>query len=62
MTVNMDDSAIYTVAQLRRFLQAAKGWKFKGMTRQGKYDWIEGTVRRFNYFALSKKDKKPVRE
>lgn len=62
MTVNMDDSAIYTVPQLRRFLAAAKGWKFKGLSQADKYAWVESAVRRFNYFELSKKDKAPVRE
>ncbi len=62
MTVNMDDSAIRTVTQLRRFLAAAKGWKFRGLSRQDKYAWIDAAVRRFAYFSLSKKDKGPVRE
>ena len=58
----MDDSAILTVIQLRKFLQAAKGWKFKGLSRLDKYAWIETAVRRFTYFSLTKKDKAPVRE
>lgn len=58
----MDDSGIQTVAQLRRFLAASKGWKFNGLSRLDKYAWIEGAVRRFKYFSLSKKDKGPVRE
>lgn len=62
MTVNMDDSAVLTVAQLRKFLLAAKGWKFKGLSRLDKYAWLEAAVRRFTYFSLTKKDKAPVRE
>jgi len=58
----MDDSLVQTVAQLRKFLQAAKGWKFKGLSRPDKYAWIETAVRRFAYFSLAKKDKAPVRK
>jgi hypothetical protein len=62
MTIDMNDSGIVTVAQLKRFLVASKGWKFKGLSRADKYQWIEDTVRRFDYFSLGKKDKGPVRE
>lgn len=58
----MNDSAIATLAQLKRFLLASKGWKFKGLNRDGKYKWIEATVRRFDYFSLGKKDKGLVRK
>lgn len=58
----MNDSGIITLDQLKKFLKAAKGWKFKGLNREGKYRWIEDIVRRFSYFSLSKKDKGPVRE
>lgn len=62
MTIDMNDSAIATVAQLKRFLAASKGWKFKGLSRTDKYKWIEATVRRFGYFSLRKNDKGPVRK
>ena len=40
----MNDTAIATVAQLKRFLAASKGWKFKDLSRKDKYQWSEGTV------------------
>lgn len=58
----MNDSGIVTLAQLRRFLLASKGWKFKGLGRKHKYRWIEDIVRKFDYFSLSKADKGPVRK
>ena len=58
----MNDSAIVTVEQLKRFLLASKGWKFKGLSRKEKYQWIEDTVRKFGYFLLNKTDKGPVRK
>jgi len=58
----MNDSAIVTVEQLKRFLLASKGWKFKGLSRKEKYRWIEDTVRKFGYFSLNKTDKGPVRK
>jgi hypothetical protein len=58
----MNDSGIATLKQLKRFLLASKGWKFKGLSREDKYRWIEATVRRFDYFLLCKSDKGPVRK
>jgi len=43
-TIDMNDTAIATVAQLKRFLAASKGWKFKDLSRKDKYQWSEGTV------------------
>ena len=61
MTIDMNDSGIVTLKQLKRFLLAAKGCKFKGLRREEKYRWIEATVRRFGCFSLGKADKGPVR-
>jgi hypothetical protein len=62
MTIDMNDSGIVTLVQLKRFLLASKGWKFRGLSRADKYQWIEDTVRRFGYFSLGRKDKGPVRK
>jgi hypothetical protein len=62
MTIDMNDSGIVTLEQLKRFLAASKGWKFKGLSREDKYQWIEATVRRFDYFSLGKADKGLVRK
>lgn len=58
----MNDSGIVTLEQLKRFLLASKGWKFKGLSRKDKYRWIEEIVRKFGYFLLCKADKGPVRK
>jgi hypothetical protein len=58
----MNDSGIVTLEQLRRFLLASKGWKFKGLSRKEKYRWIEDIARKFGYFSLGKADKGPVRK
>lgn len=55
--MTMDDSAINTLEQIRRILKASRGLELKGLTRTGKYVWIEEALKRFDYFSLGKKDK-----
>ena len=57
MTIDMNDSEICTLEQVAKFLKASKRWKFKGLTRDGKYEWLESTINRFDYFSLGKNDK-----
>jgi hypothetical protein len=61
MTVTMNDSAINTLEQIRRILKASRGLELKGLTRTGKYVWMEEVLKRFDYFSLGKKDKGAVK-
>lgn len=61
MTVDMDDSHIVSVAQIREFLETSALVNFKGVSRKQKYLWVENTLNRFWYFKLSKNDKGIVR-
>ena len=57
MTIDMNDSGAVTLAQVAKFLKASKGWKFKGLTREDKYKWLDSVIRRFDYYSRKKKEK-----
>ena len=61
MTITMDDSLVTTLEQIRSILKHPGGLRFKGLSRNEKYDWLEGTLNRFDYFSLGKKDKGSVK-
>lgn len=62
MTINYDDSHMMSIAQLEEFIKVSKEIKFKGVSRDGKYKWIEKVLNRFRYFSLQKKDKSIVKQ
>lgn len=57
MTMDMNDSEAVTLEQVGKFLKASKGWKFKGLTRDDKYKWLDSAIRRFDYYSRRKKEK-----
>jgi len=61
MTIDMDDSDLLSVAQIKAFLSSSALVNFKGVSRKEKYQWIENTLNRFRYFKLKKNDKGIVR-
>ena len=62
MTINMNDSYVVSIAQIREFLQASQIIKFEGVSQKEKYAWIKNTLNRFKYFPLRKKDKSSVKK
>ncbi len=62
MTINMNDSHVVSIAQIREFLQASQIIKFEGVSQKEKYAWIENTINRFGYFHLRKRDKSSVKK
>lgn len=62
MTVTMNDSEIRSLDQVKRFLKAAKGLRFKGLSRKGKYAWLDGIIKRFDYHSQRKKGKGLLRK
>src|SRR5487761_2104553 len=62
MTITMEDSGIRTLKEIGRFLKSTASLEFSGVSRDEKYAWVEGTIKRFKYFSLSKKDKGIVRQ
>jgi hypothetical protein len=62
MTLNMNDSHVVSIAQIREFLQASQIIKFESVSRKEKYAWVENTLNRFGYFSLRKKDKSTIKK
>jgi hypothetical protein len=60
MHINMDDSRIVSIAQLKDFLKVGKDIKFIAVNKKQKYAWINNCLIKFKYFRLRKKDKSPV--
>ena len=57
MTIIMDDTQIKTLEEIKSVLGSSKKLLFKGLSREGKYGWIESVLKRFDYFRLGKKEK-----
>lgn len=57
----MTDSHIYTIAQIKEFLKIDSGIRFKAVSKEQKYKWINQVLVKFRYFSLRKKDKGVVR-
>ncbi len=62
MQINMNDSLINNVTQLREFLKGSQRFDFslRKSSIEEKYLFIDETVDRFKYLKLSKRDKKIV--
>ena len=61
MTINMDDTKITTLEQIREVLTSSKKIAFKQTRREELYGWIEEVLKRFDYFNLRRKAKGLVR-
>ena len=61
MTVDMDDTQVTTLEELRKVLGSSEALTFKGASRGERYAWIEAVLDRFCYFSLAKKGKGAVR-
>ena len=57
----MNDAELLELSQVREFVNASNGISFKPANQVEGYKWIARTLKRFNYFKLSKKDKGTVR-
>lgn len=58
----MDDSGIVTISQVEKLLAASKGLKLKSASRDDKYKWLEGVLKRFEFFSLGRKAKGLLRK
>lgn len=57
MTIDMDDTKITTLEEIRDVLASARKIAFKGTRREELYGWIEAVLKRFDYFNLGRKAK-----
>ncbi|MCX6789178.1 MAG: integrase [Candidatus Gribaldobacteria bacterium] len=61
MTITMNDSHTYTVAQIQAFSKLDSAIKFQSVSKKEKYEWINDVLTKFKYFSLRKKDKGVIR-
>jgi transposase InsO family protein len=61
MKITMNDDKLNSPAAIKAFLDGTDKVEIK-VSKEARYAWIAGTLKRTNYFKLSKKDKGPVRE
>jgi len=58
MTLNMTDSCVVSIAQIKEFLKVNNAINFTSTSRKEKYKWINDVLNKFGYVRLkSKKDK-----
>ena len=62
MTIQMNDSHMVSITQIKEFIKNSDRIEFRGASREERYEWIGNTLGRFRYFSLSKKDKSIVKE
>ena len=53
----MNDSKLSSIVEIKRFLQESEVIEFKKRSRKEAYEWIEETLKRFDYLYLGKKEK-----
>ena len=57
MVITMNDSKLSSILEVKRFLQESEVIEFKKRCRKEAYQWIEETLKRFDYLYLGKKEK-----
>ncbi len=58
MTLNMTDSCVVSIAQIKEFLKVNNAINFTSVSRKEKYEWINTVLTKFGYIRLKgKKDK-----
>jgi hypothetical protein len=63
MTLNMTDSCVVSIAQIKEFLKVDAAINFTSVSRKEKYKWINDVLNKFGYLGLkSKKDKGLVKK
>jgi len=59
-TINMNDSCVSSIEQIKEFLKLDANYQFKVANKQDKYAWIEEVLRKFNYHGLKKKKHRTI--
>jgi Fic family protein len=58
MTLNMTDSSITSLAQIKEFLRVNTAINFSSVSRKEKYEWINNILNKFGYVRLKGKKNK----
>ena len=59
--ITMNDSKLDSPAAIKAFLSSADNLDFN-VSKEARYKWIAGTLKRTNYLKLRKRDKSTIRE
>lgn len=62
MTINMNDSHVFSISQLRDFLKLDHCIQFRATSCAERCQWINEVLDRFGYFKIRKKDKGIIRD
>jgi len=63
MILNMTDSSVVSIAQIKEFLKVNEAISFASHSRKEKYEWIDNVLNKFGYVRLKgKKDKGLVKK
>lgn len=62
MTITMNDSHLGSITEMQTFLKGSHALTFEGAHLKEQYQWVEGTLRRFRYLSLKKKEKSVLKE
>jgi len=57
----MNDAELLELKEVREFVNASTTIRFRPANQAESYKWVAGTLKRFNYFKLTKKDKGTAR-
>ena len=60
MTLQMNDSSIASIQDIREFLKVENGIRFSAVSRKEKYKWIDEVLTKFGYLSLKKKKDKSI--
>ena len=61
MLLIMNDDMLQTIEQVKGFLSGSEGVEFEGVSVEERYRWIEGVLRRFQYYRLKRAEKGVIR-
>ena len=57
----MNDERLQTVKQVKQFLEGSEALEFGGVSVEERYRWIEGVLKRFQYYRLKRAQKGVIR-
>jgi len=57
----MNDDRLQTTEQVKQFLEGSDGLEFEGVSVEERYRWIEGVLKRFQYYRLKRARKGVIR-
>ncbi|MCJ7521098.1 MAG: integrase [Dehalococcoidia bacterium] len=61
MRLIMNDERLQTVKQVKQFLEGSEALEFGGVSVEERYRWIEGVLKRFQYYRLKRAQKGVIR-